>query len=185
MICKNCNTDFNNEDNTCPACDTKVTPQSFISTIIKADEILAAVCLASMVVIVLVQIILRNFNLRGIGGAEPLVRHLVLWVVFLGAGMTAKDNSHIKIDFLSKIVPQKAGRVIDFTVSIFSMVVLGIMIYAASSFVKTEFESGPVIPLLNIPVWTTEIIIPVGYIIIAIHTIIHAVKSITGKAEVE
>ncbi len=186
MICKNCNTEFDNKNRICPTCDTKLQAHSFFSALLKADEFLAALCLTAMVVIVIIQIILRNLNLQGvpgISGAEPLVRHLVLWVVFLGAGMTAKENNHIRIDFISKILPEKAGRVIDFIVYIFSIIVLGIMIYAASSFIKTEFESESIIPLLDIPVWTTQIIIPVGYIIIGIHIIIHAMKTITGKAD--
>lgn len=183
MICSHCNTKISNKEATCPHCHAPLNQPSFLSKLSKIDEIIAGLCLSAMILIVLVQIVLRNFFQTGIGGADPLVRHLVLWVVFLGAGIAAKDNDHIKIDLLSKTLPEKTTKIIGFFVSLFSAAVLAILAYAAMSFVSMDFSDGLKIPLLNIPVWTMEIIIPAGYIIIATHTVIGCIKSLckTGQ----
>ncbi len=182
MICNNCSTKIPKKETACPHCHAPIKRLNLFSKIAKFDEIIAGLCLSAMILIVLTQIFLRNFFQTGIGGADPLVRHLVLWVVFLGAGIAAKDNGHIKIDLISKKMPRKLSKVIEFMVAIFSTCVLGILIYAAMSFVTMEYNDNLKIPLLNIPVWTMEVIIPVGYAIVAIHMVIYSIKSLSDIA---
>ncbi len=179
MVCNNCNAKVSKKETMCPYCHASMKQPTLLSRIAKFDEILAGLCLSAMILIVLIQIFLRNFFQTGIGGADPLVRHLVLWVVFLGAGIAAKDNSHISINFLSKSLPPKANKAVEFIVAIFSSCVLGILVYASMSFISLDFSDGIKIPLLNIPVWTMEIIIPIGYTIVAVHIIICGIKSLS------
>lgn len=183
MICKYCKKEVLIIEVRCPYCQSQIIRSPFFLLLTKFDEIFAGLCLSAMIIIVLTQIFLRNFYQTGISGADPLVRHLVLWVVFLGAGIAAKDNSHIKIDLLSKKLPNNINKIINFLVSLFSTIVLGILIYAAMTFVSMEYTDSQKIPLMNIPVWTMEIIIPAGYTIVAIHTLINGIKSVLNTTK--
>lgn len=185
MRCSKCKLTLTSPTSYCKECGSPIPlSKRFFLILFRTDELLAGIALAVMVLVVLLQIVLRNFFQTGIGVADPLVRHLVLWIVFLGAGMTAKENSHIRIDFISKLIPPALNRVIETVVSLFSLIILGIMIYAATTFIMMEIEGGMDVPLLSIPVWTTEIIIPAGYFIIAVHTAIHTLKPFFTKEEV-
>lgn len=132
------------------------------------EKIFVSTCLGGMVALVFIQIILRNFYNSGIVGSDSLVKHLVLWVGFLGAGLATREKSHIRIDIASKILPPGIKAVAQILVDIFSITVCMGLVYAAYSFVSIEYETGEVIPFLQIPVWIMELIIPVGFFIIAL-----------------
>lgn len=184
MRCTTCKQKLTTLAGECAGCHSKVPLSSrFLLFLFRTDEILAGLCLTIMILAVLLQIVLRNIFQTGIGGTDPLVRHLVLWVVFLGAGLAAKENSHIRIDFISRLVSPAINKIIETIVSLFSLIILGMMIYAAVSFIGMEYESGFDIPLLNIPVWVTEVIIPVGYFIVAVHMLRHALKPFFSRKE--
>ncbi|MBU1168186.1 MAG: TRAP transporter small permease [Proteobacteria bacterium] len=145
------------------------------------DAVLAVGCLSAMILIVLCQIVLRNMFNTGIEGADFLVRHLVLWVVFLGAGIATRQHMHIHIDLLPRWMPGKIKMVSELLVTVFSVAVLVILTYASFTFVKMEFDSGITLPLLELPIWVVEIIIPVGYGVIALHFIVNGFIRIYHK----
>ena len=55
-----------------------------------AEDSLAAVALAVMVVLPLAEIAIRKVLAGGIPGAIPVVQHLTLWVGFVGAMLAAR-----------------------------------------------------------------------------------------------
>lgn len=184
MNCHYCKSKLEKNLNVCPHCNTKISPaRSFLRKLSRTDELLAATCLSAMILIVLAQIILRNVFQTGISGADSLVRHLVLWVVFLGAGIAAKDSSHIHIDFLPRFLSPGIKRFVDGIVGLFSICICFVLVYAAYSFVSVEYESGLHLALFNIPVWIAEVIIPAGYVIIAFHLTKNCFIAVFGRKE--
>lgn len=149
----------------------------------RLDAVLAALCLSAMVVLVLVQIVLRNVFQTGLEGADVLVRHLVLWVVFLGAGMAAREHLHIRIDALPRFLPARLRPVADGLVLLFSLGVLGVLCFAALRFVIMEYEGGMTLPGLDTPVWLVETIIPLGYAIIAVHLAVQGLKRVLDRKD--
>jgi TRAP-type C4-dicarboxylate transport system permease small subunit len=142
------------------------------------EKFMLACSLGGMVGLVLVQIFLRNFYNSGVVGGDSIVKHLVLWVGFLGAGIATRQGSHIRIDVASKIFPQRAKPYLQFLVDIFSVVVCGILVYASYQFVSIEYEGGGTIPFFNIPVWMMEVVIPVGFSIITLRFAAQAVVNL-------
>ena len=65
--------------------------QRFISFL---ETVMVTVCLGAMVVIVLCQIFMRNVFDSGFVVGDPLVKHIVLWVTFIGASVAAKHGTH-------------------------------------------------------------------------------------------
>lgn len=131
-----------------------------------AEKCLVACCLGGMVLLVLIQIFLRNFFNSGIIGGDSIVKHLVLWVGFLGAGLATREGRHIRIDVASKIFPDRVKPYLQLIVDVFSVVVCAILVYASYQFVAIEYEGRGTIPFYDIPVWLMEVIIPVGFLII-------------------
>jgi TRAP-type C4-dicarboxylate transport system permease small subunit len=141
-------------------------------------EIILIACLSVMLATSMLQIILRNFFHTGISGADSLIRHMVLWIVFSGASIAARDGSHIKIDAINKIIPEKWLKYTDATAMLFSVIICFILMYASILFVKSEYNYDITITFMNAPVWLFEIIIPAGYGIMAVHFLIRAIKSV-------
>ena len=51
------------------------------------------------------QIILRNVFHSGLLWADPLMRHIVLWLGCLGAALATTSARHINIDVFSRALP--------------------------------------------------------------------------------
>lgn len=150
----------------CPKCGEPVSmPGPFLRAIGWVEDTVITIMLLSMVMLVLVQIVLRNFYSTGVTGGAEMVRHLVLWVAFIGAGIAARERKHIKIDIAQRMLPLPLRRLSEVVADLFTVAVGGILLYASIQFVWSDYGSGTIIPFfdLSIPIWTLELVIPVGY----------------------
>ena len=66
-----------------------------------------ATLLIALVLLGCMQIVLRNFFHSGVLWADPMMRHLVLWLGCLGAALATTRVRHINIDVFSRLVPAR------------------------------------------------------------------------------
>jgi len=149
-----------------------------LEKITQAERVFVAFCLGMMVLMVLIQIFLRNFYQSGIVGGDSLVKHLVLWVAFLGAGLATREGSHIRIDVASKVFPEGLKPYVQVAVDVFSIIICSTLVYASYNFVAIEYEGQGTIPFHDIPVWMMEIIIPIGFLVITLRFAAQAVSNV-------
>ncbi len=69
--------------------------------LITFEKIIAASSLLLLLVLAVIQIIARNFFDTGFSHMEVLTRHLILFIIFMGAALVSEQNRHIKIDILT------------------------------------------------------------------------------------
>jgi TRAP-type C4-dicarboxylate transport system permease small subunit len=140
--------------------------------------------LSVMVLLTSVQVLLRNLHIYGhihranlllgqIDWADPLVRLLVLWVTFLGASLLTAENRHIKIDILSGILPPGWLPCREIILCIAAALVCGLMLGGSLRYVKVEYLSGATL-FLSIPSWVTQIILPVGFLLMLLRFLFRA-----------
>ncbi|MCK5573045.1 MAG: TRAP transporter small permease subunit, partial [Bacteroidetes bacterium] len=73
--------------------------------LVRVETVLLVLFLGVMVVLAFAQVVMRNIFQTGFLWGDPLVRHLVLWVGFMGAAIAASDERHISIDAINKFLP--------------------------------------------------------------------------------
>ncbi|MCP4196293.1 MAG: TRAP transporter small permease [Proteobacteria bacterium] len=161
-----------------PLSDSNRVLKALDNAAFRLETFLVTACLGAMIIIVLIQIFMRNAFDSGFLVGDSLVKHLVLWVTFLGAGLASKNKSHIKINIADSLLPDKAKPVINTIVDLFSAAICGILAYASYSFVVMEFESGSTFGITEIPVWILEAIIPLGFGIIALRFVFDAARCV-------
>ena len=66
--------------------------------------------LSVMVVLAFLQVILRNLFQEGFIWGDILLRHLVLWIGFVGASMATSQERHITIDALTRFLSDRVRR---------------------------------------------------------------------------
>ena len=186
MLCRECGIELKKKMKICPECGSvNSSSNKFFDNISKIEEILIALFLGIMVILVLIQVLLRNLFHTGIIGGDSIVKHLLLWIVFMGAGLATRDETHVRIDVVSKILSHKWKQIAEIIVTIFSIIVCCILVYASSSFIFVEYNAHSKLPFLNIPVWILEIIIPAGYLIVALRFtskgVINIINMIRGE----
>ncbi|MBF0224283.1 MAG: TRAP transporter small permease [Desulfobacterales bacterium] len=152
---------------------------SFINILLKAEELLLAFFLIIMILLVVSQVFLRYLFNTGIPGSDTIVRPLVLWIGFLGAGIATREDGHIKIEAISRNLPSTIKNIVEIIVNIFSIIICFFLIYASISFVTIEYEGGNNLPFLEVPVWIIQIILPIGFFIICLRFIIKTFTSFT------
>ena len=79
--------------------------QRIFTSVNKLLNVIMVVCLATMVVLVFGNVVLRYVFHTGITWAEEMSRFMFVWLVFLGAIGALKDNNHLGVDLLVKILP--------------------------------------------------------------------------------
>jgi TRAP-type C4-dicarboxylate transport system permease small subunit len=165
----------------CPECGAKApAPSGFLRVVSIVEDAFISVIIISMVVLVLVQILLRNFLATGVSGGSEMVRHMVLWVAFIGAIIAARERKHIKIDLFQRIFHTGVIRSLsECLAELFTTAICGLLLYASINFVINDMTSETVIPFLSlsIPVWYFEVIIPIGYMAVMIRYVVYTILS--------
>lgn len=169
MICHECGQEIEDSTKKCPTCSTILKETgTFFDKLAKIEAFLLSACLGLMVFMVLYQIVLRNFFSTGILGGDAIVRHMLLWVGFLGAGLATKGGVHIRIDIASKVLSKKGMQIAQIFTDIFSVIISALLVYASFNFVKLGYETADKLLFMDIPVWFMESIIPVGFLIMTL-----------------
>ena len=130
-----------------------------------AENFIILATLGSMVVLSFLQVILRNFFDTGLLWGDILLRHLVLWVGFAGASLATREEKHINVDILTKLLPPQAVPYTKFCVYLFAIVICYILSKASYVFLTFEVEAGSIL-FLDIPGWYIQIILPIGFALI-------------------
>lgn len=140
----------------------------------KIEDGLLVLLLLLMVASSAGQIILRELFHSGFVAADPFARLMVLWVAMFGAVVAARNDKHINIDILSRLLSQAGRRRLRSVVHVISASVCIIIAYTSLRFVLEEFSYGSTV-FSGIPAWIAESVIPLGFALISLHYLILAV----------
>ncbi len=145
--------------------------------LVKAETAFLVLFFGTMIVLSFLQVILRNFFGTGLLWADTLVRHLVIWVGFMGAAIATHEERHISIDALTKFFSPRWKAIAQIFTSLFAIVVCWYLADAALVFLRDEQASGSEL-ILSIPTWVALIVIPAGYGLMAIHFLVKVVENV-------
>lgn len=140
---------------------------SLLGVINKLEDWFLILTLAVMVVLAIAQIFYRNIFGEGIVWIDPLLRVLVLWVAIGGAVVATRTDNHIRIDFFVRYVSERFHKHLLRAVYAFCILVCGLISWHGLRFVQMDYEYET-IAFANVPAWVTELIIPIGFFLIAL-----------------
>jgi len=160
----------------------------------KIETIFLITILLTMILLAFLQVILRNFFSTSIlgGDGDIFLRHLVLWVAFLGAALATRESRHINIDILSRLLSPTAKRISAIVINFFSATVCFFLMRAAIIFISDEKkhferleEMGVTKLLAGIPEWIYLLIIAIGFGLMMLRFVIHALENIFSHKPAE
>ena len=147
----------------------------------RVEDAVAATALAVMTVIPLLEIVLRRVAGIGIPGAGPIVQHLVLWVGFLGAAIAAREGKLLSLATGTLVPDGWPRRVTSVAAAALGAAVSTILALAAVEFVRSEYETASSFGA-GIPTWMAELVLPVGFTLIALRLAWRASDGWRGRA---
>lgn len=121
------------------------------------------------------QILARLFFDGGWPWVDPVSRALVLWTGMLGALAAARDDRHISLDALTRVLRGNALRAARFLTFGFAAAVSALLAWYGWRLVELDRDSatlafGPVFS------WQVELILPVGFGLLALRFAIRALR---------
>ena len=149
----------------------------------KVTTIIAVFLMLALVILSFSQVILRNFFSTGFNAFEELMRNAVLWIAFIGAVLTTLRGKHISIDILPRLIKGKMKTVLEWFLAIIASLICLFMAWLGFQFLELEIELESMIAGF-IPAWTIEIIIPLGFLLLALTFPLRVLDSQHNEQEV-
>jgi len=137
-----------------------------------------------MILVAGMQIILRNLFDTGFGWSDPLLRIMVLWVGLVGAMAATRERRHITVDILSRFLPARGKMVSGIIADTASAVVCGLLAWHSAHFVLEEYQGGAA-AFDAVPAWACEVIMPIGFAVMALRFFLSMIDRITHPRQAE
>jgi len=140
---------------------------------------LLVLSLALLTLLPLLEILLRKFN-TGISGSSAFVQHLTLFVGMVGGAIAARENRLLSFSSVSSFLKgpvKSAARILSGGVA---AAICAFLCIASVQFVASERSAGAHLAY-GIPVWIVELVLPVGFGLIAIRLLWHAAECWKGR----
>lgn len=143
----------------------------------RIEGVLLVLFLSVMIVLSFVQVVLRNGFSESLLWGDILLRHLVLWIGFIGAALATSRDRHISIDALTRFLTPRRKAAAKIVTNLFAATVCYFLFQASVTFVGNELADSSTV-YGDIPSIYSQIIIPVGFGLIIIHFLIRIAASI-------
>lgn len=138
----------------------------------RVEVIVLALLVGALIFFGCMQIFLRNFYNRGIFWAEPLMRHIVLWIGCLGGAHATTRMKHINIDVFSRLLQGRVKALRNFIVYIATAAAAFVLGIAALRLVIDERSYGET-AFLGIGTWLLQAVLPFAFFLISYRCLIH------------
>tara|TARA_A100001388_G_scaffold119319_1_gene88257 strand:- start:490 stop:2274 length:1785 start_codon:yes stop_codon:yes gene_type:complete len=122
-----------------------------------------------------VEVITRIFGSTGVVASSVLVQHLTLWIGFFGAVIASRKNRLLSLTSNPLFKTEKKIDTKNFLAKIISVFIVLCLGYGALSLVIVEKEF-PINISPQIPRWSAQIVMPLGFGLIAMHMIQNSYK---------
>lgn len=155
-----------------------------------AERGLLVALLAFMVALAFLQVVLRGVFSTGILWGDTLLRHLVLWVGFLGAALAASSDKQFALDLSARLFSGRLKASIALLRHAFTAGVCWFLLRAALTFFHQEYAQHTplfVVGRFEAQAWLFELVLPGGFGLLFVHYVLKSVEAVGelagGKAK--
>jgi len=137
-----------------------------------------------MVLGAFVQVMLRLLFDSGVLWGDIFLRHLVLWVGFIGASLATRDGKHINVDIFARYLKPPLKNYVQAFIDLVAATVTVYLVKAAWTFVMEE-RAYATTAFNDVPAWYFQIIIPVGFALMGVRFVIEALIKVSEARQAE
>lgn len=143
----------------------------------RLEDSLLVGLLGLLILLASTQIFMRNLLDTGIVWIDPLLRVLVLWLGLIGASVAAREQKHIQIDVLTRLLNPTVARIVETLVNLFSSAICLIISWFGAGWILLDYEDR-ITSFLGAPAWVLEVIIPLSFGVIGLRFLFQAMKNL-------
>lgn len=153
------------------------TAHRFVQFMDGVNDTLTKLCgltLAAMVLSVFIGVLARFvFTHTSLGISVPwteeVSRYLMIWTVFVGGGIACRSGKLIGVEFLVGALPAPIGRGVKYLSLLLSVAFYALLCFVGWQWV--EFGNSQTSPVLEIPMFTVNLAMVAGGVLMALNTI--------------
>jgi len=140
-----------------------------------AENLSLALLLAAMLFVAGAQILLRNLGEGGFPWADEALRIMVLWLALLGGLAASREDRHISIDALARILPPAGQNLVGAVIAALTAAICLVIAWHAALFVGESREYGDQL-LGELPAWWFQIILPIAFGLMGFRYLVWSVR---------
>jgi C4-dicarboxylate transporter DctM subunit len=135
------------------------------SLFLKLENLLASSVLILIALIPVLEVLVRKLLRTGIPSSSDFVRHLILWIAFLGGTVTSRENKHLTLSVGIDLIKGRANRVIRTATALIAVSICTAMTWSSLSFLLIAVDPGKRVGF--IPIQLVLLIMPAGFLVMA------------------
>lgn len=144
------------------------------------DYVIAGVSLAALIVVTFAGVIFRYCLNSPLIWEEEIQLALITWAIYFGAAAAFRKGSHIAIDMIVDMLPEKGQKVMDVLIFAVTTYVLFFLMKNGVALVSQFIRTNRTTNILHIPSQYIYIAIPVGCGLMMISNTIYFVRGLMG-----
>lgn len=154
----------------------------FIKVLNKLEEGVLSLLLVFATLLVFADVVARFVFNTGWLWSQELTLHLSAWFVLIGASYGIKMGSHIGVDAVVRLLPDRAHRVVAAIAVLLSLAYCGFYLAGAYSYLRIVWITGITLEDIPVPQWLAHSILPLGLSFLVIRLLLLLWSVVTGKS---
>src|SRR6266568_7385192 len=131
------------------------------------EDSLLVICLASMMLLPVTEIVLRSIFHTGVSGSSAIVQHLTLIVGMLGGAIAARDGRLLALSPAQTLLKGKAKMAAQLFSGGFAAAISFFLCLSSVQYVRAVKPLGKVL-VYGIPMWLIQLVLPIGFGLVAL-----------------
>ena len=133
-----------------------------------------------MAVILIANVISRNFFNSSINASEEISQFLVVLATFLGTSYAARKGLHIRMSILNDFLKGKPQKLLALFVSLATAVIMFYLSWLAFRYVRRVGTLHRVSPILQVPLHYIWSVVPVGFVLTGVQYLLTFARNLTS-----
>lgn len=151
-----------------------------LNKLLNLDYIIAGVALIVLVVVTFIGVIMRYFLGNPLIWGEEIQLLCFVWIVFFGAGAAFRTGSHVAIDVLVDLFPERLRKIIEILGSIVVLVVLIYLLNKSLPLIYQHISTARTTNILKLPYSFVYSALPIGCVLMIINFVLKMYQVIRG-----
>jgi tripartite ATP-independent transporter DctM subunit len=139
----------------------------------EAENSLLILPLLAMMLLPVLEILLRTIFKTGVSGSSTIVQHLTLMVGMVGGAVAAREGRLLALSPVQSLLRGRAKIAARIFSNGFGAAISFLLCYASVNFVRDMKPLGTIL-VYGIPVWVVQLLLPLGFGLVACRLIWHA-----------
>lgn len=149
--------------------EKQVKNKSSLTTILgNLDIIVAGAALIVLIVLTFAGVVMRYIVGQPFTWLEEVQLFCMVWIVFAAGGAAFRTKSHVAIEMVVEMFPEKIQKAMEYAVDVIVLLVVGFLFYCSIRFLNVFVANGRTTSMLGIPMQIQYGIAPVSYILMIV-----------------